>query len=125
MPTSIARTKFRGREAATSGASLQVGVAAKHALMCVRNALSDLEDDGVEKNEAALFEQATAELLRLLDRHEEHRISKRGECAFRPGVNKITSAPSALAILAKLTLTGVSPDPRQSRAHRICGSTGR
>jgi hypothetical protein len=68
------------------GASLQVGVAAKHALMCVRNALRDLEDDGVEKNEAALLEQATAELLRLLDRHKKHRISKRGECAFRrPG----------------------------------------
>src|ERR1700733_14346390 len=68
------------------GASLQIGVSAKHAPMCVRNALSDLEDDGVEKNEAALLEQATAELLRLLDRHKEHRISKRGECAFRrPG----------------------------------------
>src|SRR3984957_12545827 len=30
---------------------------------------------------------------------------------FGVRVNKITSAPSALAILAKLTLTGVSPDP--------------
>ena len=71
----------------------------------------NLKDDGVEENEAALLEQAAPELSRLLDRHQKHLIGKGGERAFRrPGEQDHLRA-LVLAILAKLTLTGVSPDP--------------
>src|SRR5271154_2186030 len=58
-------------------------MAAKHALMRIWNAARDLEDNRVEKNEAALLEQAAAELSRPLDRYKKHRIGKRDQCAFR------------------------------------------
>ena len=54
-----------------------------HALMGVGNIACKLEDDRVEQNEAHLLEQAAAELLRLLDRHDKNGVGKTGERALR------------------------------------------
>ena len=54
-----------------------------HAAMRVGNAARELEDDGVEQNEAHLLEQAAAELLRLLDRNDKNGVGEPGERALR------------------------------------------
>jgi hypothetical protein len=82
-----------------------------HALMGVGNVAGEFENHRIEQNEAHLVEQAAAELLRVVDWHDENRIRKMGERALRLCVSRMTSAFSPLAIRAKLTLTGVSPEP--------------
>ena len=54
-----------------------------HAAMRVGNAARELEDNGVEDNEARLLEQAAAELLGLLDRNDKNGVGDPGQRAFR------------------------------------------
>ena len=83
----------------------------QHAHVRVGHSTRHVEDHAVEQDQAGLLEQAAAELSGRSHGHVKHDIGDPRQLPAGLCVSVTTVAPSALAMRAKPTLTGVSPDP--------------